>query len=58
VSPVTALAKFLVVSASSDLIGVGSAAAGDDERSESAAMQACTVTPEQPPAMEEEAIAG
>ena len=58
VSPVTALAKFLVVNASSDLIGVVSTAAGDDDRSESAAMQACTVTPEQPPAADEAAIAG
>ena len=57
-SPDTALAKFLVVSVSSDLIGVASTAVGGDAISESAAMQACTVTPEQPPAMEEAAIAG
>ena len=57
VSPDTALAKFLVPRESSVLCGVVEDSAGATLGATSAAMHACTVIPEQPPTMEEEAIA-
>ena len=56
-SPDVALAKFLVPSESSVLAGVESMAAELGAITSSAAMHAWTVTPEQPPAMEDPSLA-